>query len=108
MRITRALLLTAAAALTLAGAASAGRPGFAVHGWVVPGNTVAKTAPAGKPLPLSSLPLTLGYAWGQPTPRAVTTWTPLTLAQLPLSTSYLWAQPGTAPQHVLHGQPWSL
>lgn len=113
MRITRALLPVAALAFAIAPPASGGRPGLAIHGWVVPARTVpARTMPAPtaaiRPLPLARLPLTLGYSWAQPPSTVITTLTPLTLAQLPVLTTYPWAQPRTAPRHVLHGEPWSL
>ena len=88
MRITRALVPAAAVALALASSTAA---------------APTKPAPA-----LRLVPITFGYTWAQPGPLAITTLTPLTLAQLPILTTYAWAQPKTAPQHVLHGQPWSL
>jgi hypothetical protein len=82
MRITRSVFAAAAVALAVAAPAVAGRPGFAMHGWVVPAQTtVRSTATAGRPL---------------------------TLAQLPLLTTYAWAQPGTAVRHIPHAEPWSL
>ena len=107
MRIFWASLAAALVALALAASAPAARPGFAVKGWVVPATTTHVVTFAGKPLTLWQLPLNVGYVWPQPH-VGLTTQVPLTLAQLPLLTTYLWAQPKTAPQHVLHGQPWSL
>jgi hypothetical protein len=94
MRITRVALAFAACAL-------------AAGGWLAP-TTTQRTAAAGRPLTLAELPLNLGYVWAQAPAWVVTTPMPLTLAQLPLLTTYPWAQPDTAPQHVLHGEPWSL
>ena len=107
MRIIWASLLAAVTVLALAAPALAGRQGLTVHGWAVPAATTHTAALPGKPLTLVQLPLNLGYSWPQPR-VGLTTQVPLTLAQLPLLTTYPWAQPKTAPQHVPHGQPWSL
>ena len=112
MRMLRALVPLAVAALIAVGPAAAGRGALAVHGWAVHPATV--TGPVFTwPLPLGQLPVSTSYQWSQspfavmpywlgPAPKSVT------LAQLPLLTTYPWAQPATYHQHVLYGQPWSL
>ena len=98
MPITRvllpAVLSVVVAALALASPAAGGRHGFAVHGWAAtPTATTVVNVTPGQALLLSQLPLTLSYAWAQPTAAAVTASRPLMIAQLPVLWTYDWAQP---------------